>query len=104
MALLIASQLVLFLVLEVSERLVQDEPFADGLLASGFLLELLFAIGSALLLACLGSAAIRAIRSLGRRRPTATDQGRLDHMPGRATPAQSLIVVGDVRAPPLVPA
>lgn len=103
-ALLIASQLVLFLLLEVSERVVQNEPFADGLLASGFFLELLLAIGSALLLACLGSAAVRAIRSLGRRRVSATDQGRLDQTPRRATPAQSLIVVGDVRAPPLVPA
>ena len=102
--LLIASQLVLFLVLEVSERVVQNEPFADGLLASGFFLELLLAIGSALLLACLGSAAVRAIRSLGRRRATTTNQGRLDQMPRRATPAQTLIVVGDVRAPPLVPA
>lgn len=103
-ALLITSQLVLFLVLEISERVVQNEPFADGLLASGFFLELLLAIGSALLLACLGSAAVRAIRSLGRRRVIATNQGRLDQMPRHATPAQSLIVVGDVRAPPLVSA
>lgn len=102
--LLATSQLLLFLLMEVSERIVQREPFAEGLLASGFAFELLFAIGSALLLAGLGSAALRVIRSLRRRPTTATIEDPLGLARQHVAPAHELIVVGDVRAPPVVSA
>jgi hypothetical protein len=98
------SQFVLFLLMEVSERIVQREPFTDGLLASGFAFELLFAIGSALLLAGLGSAALHVIRSLRRRPTTATTEDPVGLARQYVPPAHELIVVGDVRAPPVVSA
>lgn len=102
LTLLTTSQLLLFLLLEVSERIVQREPFTDGLLASGFALELLFAIGSALLLAGLGSVALRVIRS-PRRQPTTTAiEARIGLTPESVACIRPLILVGDVRAPPLV--
>jgi hypothetical protein len=102
--LLASSQLLLFLLMEVSERIVQQEPFTDGLLASGFAFELLLAIGSALLLAGLGSVARRVLRSV-RRQPTrlAIDD-RVGLLPESLAPTHPLILVGDVRAPPLVSA
>jgi hypothetical protein len=102
LTLLAASQLVLFLLMEVSERIVQHEPFTEGLLASGFAFELLFAIGSALLLGLLGSIAVRVIR-VSRRRPMAAKiESRIGLIPQRVAPAHPVIVVGGVRAPPLV--
>lgn len=101
---LATSQLLLFLLLEVSERIVQREPFTDGLLASGFAFELLFAIVSALLLAGLGSVALRVVRSIRRQPTTAAIDDLVGLIPESLAPAHSLIVVGDVRAPPLVPA
>jgi hypothetical protein len=102
--LLVFSQLLLFLLLEVSERIVQREPFADGLLASGFTFELLFAIGSALLLAAVALAALHVIRSPRRRPTTATIEDLVGLVRHRDVPVHELIVVGDVRAPPLVSA
>ena len=55
------------------QRLLQG-PFVEGdsrLFESGFILELAFAIGAALVLVALGSLAIRVIRSIRRRPPTA---------------------------------
>lgn len=104
LTLLVTSQLLLFLLMEVSERIVQREPFRDGLLASGFIFELLFAIGSALLLAVLGCAAVHVIRSTRRQPRAATIEDRVDLIPQHTPLARPLIVVGDVRAPPLVPA
>ena len=97
---LITSQLALFLLLEVSERVVQREPFADGLLASGFVFELAFAIGGALLLAALGMAVIRAIRS-STRRPGLTSIHDLVHELPTAFPVVHVArTAGGVRAPP----
>lgn len=101
---LATSQLLLFLLMEVSERIVQREPFTDGLLASGFVFELLLAIGSVLLLAGLGSAALRVIRSLRRRPTTAAIEDPVGLARRHVAPAHELIVVGDVRAPPVVSA
>jgi hypothetical protein len=97
---LAASQLALFLLMEVSERLVQREPFTEGLLASGFDVELLFAIGSAVLLAVVGSVALRVIRSLRRRPGTRRMEGGIGLTPRHVAPAHRSILVGGVRAPP----
>lgn len=104
LTLLATSQLILFLLLEVSERIVQHEPFTEGLLASGFGFELIFAIGSALLLGASGSIVIRVIRVARRRPTTAKIEGRVGLTPQRVPPVHAVIVVGDVRAPPLVSA
>ena len=101
---LVTSQLLLFLVLEVSERLVQREPFSEGLLASGFVFELLFAIGSALVVAMLGSFAIRAMRTPRREPTAATSDDRVGSIVESLAFSRPLIVVGDVRAPPLLSA
>jgi hypothetical protein len=102
--LLTTAQLFVFSLLEVSERVVQDEPFVDGLFASGFGFELLFALASALVLAVLGSIAIRVIRSLRRRATTVTVPDGNGLIPPRIPPTRTVVVVGDVRAPPLLPA
>jgi hypothetical protein len=102
--LLATSQLLLFALMEVSERIVQREPFTDGLLASGFALELLFAIGSALLLAGVGSVARRVLVSPRRQARTAAIDDRIGLLTESLAPTHPLIVVGDVRAPPLVSA
>jgi hypothetical protein len=101
---LVTSQLLLFLLLELSERVVQREPFSEGLLASGFVFELLFAIGSALVVAALGSVALRAIRTPRREPRAATSEDRIGSIVESLAFARPLIVVGDVRAPPLRPA
>ena len=101
LALLTAAQLFVFVLLEVSERLVQREPFVDGLFSSGFGFELVFAIGSVLVLAALGSVAIRVIRSLRRRATTVNAPDGDGLIPQRIPPTRTDIVVGDVRAPPL---
>lgn len=98
---LMTSQLLLFLLLEVSERLVQREPFTEGLLASGFVFELLFAIGSALVVAALGSVALRVMRTPRREPTAATSEDRVGSIAESLAPSRPLIVVGDVRAPPV---
>ena len=52
-----ASQVVLFVLLEVSERIYQREPFTAGLLTEGFSAELVIAVGLSALLIVLGHAA-----------------------------------------------
>lgn len=99
--LLATSQLVLFLLMEVSERVIQREPFADGLFASGFAFELLFAIVSALLLTAFGSVALRVIGSIRRRAMTAPIEDRIRTIIDRVVPARAVLVAGSVRAPPL---
>src|SRR6476646_6333695 len=69
LAALIASQLVLFMLLEITERIAQRDPFAEGLFGSSFLFELTFALGSALVLVALGFAVLRVIRSIRRQPP-----------------------------------
>jgi hypothetical protein len=101
---LVTSQLLLFLLLEVSERLVQREPFSEGLLASGFAFELLFAIGSALVVAALGSAALRVIRTPRREPTAAASEDCVGSIVESLAFSRPLIVVGDVRAPPLLSA
>jgi hypothetical protein len=101
---LVTSQLLLFLLLELSERLVQREPFSDGLVASGFVFELLFAIGSALVVAALGSVALRAMRTPRREPTAATSEDRVGSIVESLAFSRPLIVVGDVRAPPLLSA
>ncbi|MGH2658908.1 MAG: hypothetical protein ACRDHS_04400 [Actinomycetota bacterium] len=102
--LLTTSQLVLFLLMEVSERGIQREPFADGLFASGFAFELLFAIVSALLLVAFGSVALRVIGSPRRRAMTSPIDDRIRPLPELVVPAHAALIVGGVRAPPLPPA
>jgi hypothetical protein len=99
---LVTSQLLLFLLLEVSERLVQREPFSEGLLESGFVFELLFAIGSALVVAALGSVALRVMRAPRREPTAATGEDRVASIAEYLVFSRPLIVVGDVRAPPLL--
>jgi hypothetical protein len=101
---LVTSQLLLFLLLEVSERLAQREPFTEGVLASGFVFELLFAIGSALVVAALGSVALRAMRTPRREPTAAASEDRVGSIVESLAFSRPLIVVGDVRAPPLLSA
>jgi hypothetical protein len=102
LALVMASQVVLFVLLEVSERIYQREPFTAGLLAEGFSAELIIAVGLSALLIVLGHAAIRAIRSLRRHPIPPVLQDRLGAIGHEAPPVHALIVVGDVRAPPVL--
>lgn len=102
--LLSTSQLVLFLLMEVSERVIQREPFADGIFASGFVFELLFATVSALLLIAFGSVALRVIGSLRRRAMTARIEDHIRHIFDRVVPRHAVLVSGSVRAPPLLTA
>lgn len=101
---LAAAQLALFLLLEVSERLVQAEPFVDGLFGSGFALELVLALASAVLLALVGSVAVRAMGTSARQRVVARTDGRRDPVALRVPIARPVVVVGRVRAPPPLPA
>jgi hypothetical protein len=101
---LVTSQLLLFLLLEVSERLAQREPFTEGLLASGFVFELLFATGSAIIVAALGSVALRAMRTPRREPRAAASEDRVGSIAESLVFSRPLIVVGDVRAPPLLSA
>lgn len=101
---LVTSQLLLFLLLEVSERLAQREPFTEGLLASGFVFELLFAIGSVLIVAGLGSVAFRVLRTPRREPTAAAGEDRVGSIAASLACSRPLIVVGDVRAPPLLSA
>lgn len=101
LATLLASQIALFLVLEGTERIIQG-PFAEGgFLASGLVLELLFAIAGALVLLALGSVALRAIRSIRRLPPTARVRPRIVVPVRRVVRAR--VVSGPLvrRAPPL---
>jgi hypothetical protein len=100
--LLATCQLLLFLLMEVSERIIQREPFADGLFASGFAIELLFAIVSAFLLVALGSVALRVLGSLPHRARTAPIDDRVPAVPERVVPAHAVVFVGGIRAPPLL--
>jgi hypothetical protein len=101
LALLTMCELVLFFILEVSERLVQREPFIEGVFGSGFGLELLLAIGAALFLVGLGSIAVRAIGSVRRAPTPARILDRTSPIPQLVPPAHSVVVVCDGRAPPL---
>ena len=99
---LVISQVGLFLAFEGTERLFQaDEVAAGGLFGSGFGLELVFAIVGSLVLLALGSAALRAIRSIRRRPPTAFVATRVV-VPVRRI-AVARVVAGPLgrRAPPL---
>jgi hypothetical protein len=100
LAALAAAQLLLFLVYEISERVIQREPFVDGLFASGFTLELALALGSAFLLIAIGSFCVRVIRSLRRPYPTSALPDRIIGIPRDRSPAHAVVVVGGVRAPP----
>lgn len=104
LSLVATSQLLLFLLLEVSERVYQREPFTEGLFGQVFALELLIALISSLLLTGLGSIARRVIRSLFSRPTGVPITDRIGPITRRIAPTLALIVVGDVRAPPPVPA
>ena len=102
LAVLIASQLVLFMLLEVTERIAQRDPFAEGLFGSSFLFELSFAIGSALVLVALGFAVLRVIRSIRRQPPTLIAQTVAPNRPVTAPIVRRASRPGGTRAPPLV--
>lgn len=102
LAALIASQLVLFLLLEVTERIAQRDPFAEGLFGSSFLFELSFAIGSALVLVALGFAVLRVMRSIQRHPPVVVAQIPTANRPVVVAPVRRSLRPGGTRAPPLV--
>jgi hypothetical protein len=94
------SQLALFLVLELTERLAQSEPFVEGLLGSGFSLELIFALVSAALLAAIATLTARVIDALRRHRRARASTDGPRPFPSLRPRARSVIVAGGVRAPP----
>jgi hypothetical protein len=102
LAALIASQLVLFMLLEVTERIAQRDPFAEGLFGSSFLFELSFAIGSALVLIALGFAVLRLVRSVRRRPPVVVSQIRTPSHRVLEPIVRRELRPGGTRAPPLV--
>src|SRR3954447_16965415 len=102
LAALIASQLVLFLLLEVTERIAQRDPFAEGLFGSSFLFELSFAIGSALVLVAFGFAVLRVMRSIQRPPPVVVAQIPTANRPVVVAPVRRSLRPGGTRAPPLV--
>jgi len=102
LAALIASQLVLFMLLEVTERIAQRDPFAEGLFGSSFLFELSFAIGSALVLVALGFAVLRVIRSIRREQPAVVAQILAPSTPAVVPLVRRTRRPGGTRAPPLV--
>jgi len=102
LAALIASQLVLFMLLEVTERIAQRDPFAEGLFGSSFLFELSFAIGSALVLIALGFAVLRVIRSIRRRPPVVVTRIASPIKPVVVPLVRRALLPGGTRAPPLV--
>jgi hypothetical protein len=104
LAAMIASQLVLFVLLEVTERIAQRDPFAEGLFGSSFLFELSVAIGSALVLMALGFAVLRVVRGV-RRQPRVVAA----HVPAPGRPVvvrlvRRALLPGGTRAPPLLSA
>jgi len=101
LAVLIASQLVLFMLLEVTERIAQRDPFAEGLFGSSFLFELSFAIGSALVLVALGFAVLRVIRSIRRQPPVLVAQILASSSPVTTPIVRRDLRPGGTRAPPL---
>lgn len=101
LAILAMSQLALFFLMEVSERLVQREPFTEGLFASGFALEILFALVSALLLVLLGSIALRVIRSIRRQAPSISASDSIGPILEIDAQARLAATQGDPRAPPI---
>lgn len=88
LATVVLSQLALFLILELTERLAQREPFIDGLVGSSFAFEFLFAVIGALVLAAVGAVALRLIRSL-RRNPHLGD-ARVPPSPLRSATVRSV--------------
>lgn len=102
LAALIASQLVLFMLLEVTERIAQRDPFAEGLFGSSFLFELSFAIGSALVLVALGVAVLRVIQSMRRPAPVVVANIPAPSRPLVVAPVRLSLRPGGTRAPPLV--
>jgi len=102
LAALIASQLVLFMLLEITERIAQRDPFAVGLFDSSFLFALSFAIGSALVLIALGFAVLRVIRSIRRESPVVVAQFHTPSLPLIVPIVRRTIRPGGTRAPPLV--
>jgi hypothetical protein len=102
LAALIASQLVLFMLLEVTERIAQRDPFAEGLFGSSFLFELSFAIGSALVLVALGFAVLRVIRSIRRQQPIVVAQIAAPDRPVVVPLVRRTLRPGGTRAPPLL--
>jgi hypothetical protein len=98
----VASQLIVFAVLESTERLAQAEPFSRGLFASLFVPELLVAVAVAVTLAVLASIAVRIARSTRR-----TDRGvelcdRTPPVPRSIAPRIVAPLALAVRAPPPV--
>ncbi len=102
LAALIASQVALFILLEVTERIAQRDPFAEGLFGASFMFELSFAVGSALVLAALGFAVLRFIRSI-RRQPRLVPAPLPVPQPAVIAPiVRRYRRPGGTRAPPLV--
>jgi hypothetical protein len=102
LAALIGSQLVLFMLLEVTERIAQRDPFAEGLFGSSFLFELSFAIGSALVLVALGLAVLRVIRSIRRQSPVVIAQFPTLIAPVVVSLVRRALPPGGTRGPPLL--
>lgn len=104
LVLLVVVQLALFLAMEASERLAIAallEQEADvSIFGTGFIAELLVAVGSAVLLAVAGEATRRVLHGLRREPERAAPRSTTSLVVGR-TPSTSLLVGGGgVRAPP----
>jgi hypothetical protein len=97
----VSSQVLAFLMLEISERLVQHEPFVEGIFSSGFTLELAFALAAAVVLAAVGSVALRIARAIRRSMPTVPRVDLVTPPLSDAPPRRAIALAVGVRAPPV---
>jgi hypothetical protein len=102
LAALIASQVALFILLEVTERIAQRDPFAEGLFGASFMFELSFAVGSALVLAALGFAVLRFIKTIRRQPLLVPAPHPIPLLPAVVPIVRRSRQPGGTRAPPLV--
>jgi hypothetical protein len=94
------THLTIFLALEITERLAQDEPFVGGLFASLFVPELVFALASALVLAVLASLAVRIARSIRRGERTTVITDTVMVRARSVAPRMAVALAVGERAPP----
>jgi hypothetical protein len=94
------SQVLLFLTLELTERVIQRQPFAEGLFGSDFTLELVLALACALVLAVCAALAIRFVRSVRRQITSKPIPASICSFLRVALPRRTMVLAGGVRAPP----
>jgi hypothetical protein len=95
------TQMGLFLIFELSERVAQDEAFtAAGILGAGFTLELVFALAAAFVLTALATIAVRVVGAIRRAISPTTRDDHYGAFPLTVPRQRLLALAGGERAPP----